>query len=359
MPKFFLLLSILVLAGCGTPGAPLPPSLDIPKAIRDLKAVRKGDVVTLTWTAPQNTTDGALLKHTGKMKVQRELITIGEPASSSTTLNQLTLPPGLKNQKSRNVTATDSLAQMLAGSAQPDFAAYTVEALNDSGKSAGLSNQSAVPLVTLPPTPAAVSLDVAPAGVSISWTQRWTPVNHTRLKTQYLYRVMRRLAGAKEAVLVSQVYVGNEALKVIDTGIVWEKQYEYWLVPVTQWEGNGQKGEIEGTDSAVETILAHDIFPPAVPSGLQAVFSGVTQQPFIDLTWSPNNDAELAGYNIYRRTEGTQPVKINQDLVKAPAFRDPAVKAGTKYFYSVSAVDLRNNESAKSQETSETVPDQR
>jgi fibronectin type 3 domain-containing protein len=89
---------------------------------------------------------------------------------------------------------------------------------------------------------------------------------------------------------------------------------------------------------------------------LQAVFSGVGQQPFIDLTWAPNTDADLAGYNVYRREEGGQPVKINTELVKTPAFRDTNVQSDQTYFYSVSAVDLRGNESRRSEETSESVP---
>src|SRR5437764_12536731 len=59
----------IVVIGCGTPGAPLPPSLHIPKPVDDLKAIRKGDTVTLTWTAPEDTTDGALLKKSAKMIV--------------------------------------------------------------------------------------------------------------------------------------------------------------------------------------------------------------------------------------------------------------------------------------------------
>jgi len=43
-------------------------------------------------------------------------------------------------------------------------------------------------------------------------------------------------------------------------------------------------------------------------------------------------------------------------LVKSPSFRDTQVQAGHTYTYSVSAIDLRNNESAKSEETSESVP---
>ena len=49
-------------------------------------------------------------------------------------------------------------------------------------------------------------------------------------------------------------------------------------------------------------------------------------------------------------------MKITAELVKAPAYRDAQVQRGHKYFYSVSAVDLRGNESARSAEASETVP---
>jgi len=50
-----LILALSTLLGCGVPGAPLPPSADIPRFVGDLKAVRKGDTVTLTWTTPTET----------------------------------------------------------------------------------------------------------------------------------------------------------------------------------------------------------------------------------------------------------------------------------------------------------------
>ncbi len=104
------------------------------------------------------------------------------------------------------------------------------------------------------------------------------------------------------------------------------------------------------------SVFADDKFPPAAPAGLQAVFSGLAQQPFIDLTWTPNTEPDLAGYNIYRHAGSEPPVKINPELVKTSSFRDARVSPGMKYFYLVSAVDLRGNESDKSPETSETVP---
>jgi len=59
---------------------------------------------------------------------------------------------------------------------------------------------------------------------------------------------------------------------------------------------------------------------------------------------------------VYRHMENEAPVRVNTDLVKTPSYRDSGLKAGVKYFYAVSAVDLRGNESAKSEETSEAVP---
>jgi fibronectin type 3 domain-containing protein len=116
------------------------------------------------------------------------------------------------------------------------------------------------------------------------------------------------------------------------------------------------EAEVEGDDTPVIQVLAHDVFPPAAPTGLQAVFSGVGQAPFVDLVWSPGSEADLAGYNIYRREESSESVKLNSEPVKAPAYRDTNVQSGKKYSYSVSAVDGRGNESARSEEASEQVP---
>ena len=48
MRKLIGILSLAFLPGCGTVGAPQPPSLHLPEPVRDLRASRKGDKVTLT-----------------------------------------------------------------------------------------------------------------------------------------------------------------------------------------------------------------------------------------------------------------------------------------------------------------------
>jgi hypothetical protein len=349
---FFLI--ALVAAGCGAPGAPLPPSLGIPKAVGDLQAVRKGDTVTLTWSEPTETTDGALIRKLGKMQVSRAVAGDGPAGQAPKVIAELPLEPALKQPEPP--AANDSLRSLLETSPGGDFAAYSVLAQSSSGKAAGPSNQATVPLVPTLPAPARIQAAAVPLGIRLSWDQAWPPQNQSHLSAQYAYRIMRREEGAKTPVMVKQVSAGNEAMTFIDTGIEWQKHYDYWITPVTLWEGAGKKGVVEGDDSPPAAVYAEDTFPPEVPAGLQAVFSGLAQQPFIDLAWTPNMEPDLAGYNVYRHTGDEPPAKINADLVKTPSFRDTNVKPGTKYLYSVSAVDLRGNESGKSAEASETVP---
>src|ERR1700732_3507370 len=63
--------ALLALTGCASIGAPRPPSLELPKAPTDLRAARKGDKVTLTWTIPARTTDRQRVRYLGKTRVCR------------------------------------------------------------------------------------------------------------------------------------------------------------------------------------------------------------------------------------------------------------------------------------------------
>src|SRR5688572_20626816 len=63
----------LLLAGCAVPGAPQPPSLELPQPVADLRATRKGDRVLLTWTRPLETSDGERLKQAGVTRVCRSV----------------------------------------------------------------------------------------------------------------------------------------------------------------------------------------------------------------------------------------------------------------------------------------------
>ncbi len=174
---------------------------------------------------------------------------------------------------------------------------------------------------------------------------------------RFFYRVFRKLANAPDYTLIQELPAKAGAETVSDRSFEWEHAYDYKVTSVTRVQlAGGESMEFEGDDSPVLHIFPHDIFPPATPTGLQAVFSGVGQKPFIDLTWAPNTEADLAGYNVFRSEPGESARQINRQLVKAPAFRDENVVAGHRYIYSVSAVDERGNQSARSETAVESVP---
>ena len=143
----------------------------------------------------------------------------------------------------------------------------------------------------------------------------------------------------------------------LDKTFEWEKKYEYRIATQTAVQVKGTSAVVPGDNSKPVEVFTRDIYPPAQPIGLQAVFSSVGQKPFVDLTWAPNLENDLAGYNVFRRLESGAPQKLNQQLIQVPSYRDEDVKASGKYVYSVSAVDLRGNESPRSAEAMETVPD--
>jgi len=356
LEKAILVSAVLTLTGCGVPGAPQPPSTGIPKFVGDLKAVRKGDTVTLAWTTPTETSDGELIRKPGKMLLQRALSTGHDPELNFQVISEVPLQPTLKEDRGAEATAKDSLTTLFSTNGA-EYVLYQVLAQSRSGKSFGLPNRVSVPLVLTLQTPQKVQLEAIAAGIRISWEQNLPPKRESRITTQYVWRVMRKQEGANDAVMMRQLPASNEVIVVLDSAVEWEKNYQYWVTPVTLWQDGSRKGEVEGDDSPVAAIFAHDSFPPAAPSGVQAVYTAVSGQPsFIDITWSPNTEPDLAGYNVYRHVGSEPPVKINTELVKTPRFADPGIQAGMKYFYSVSAVDLRGNESGRSEETSETAP---
>jgi hypothetical protein len=217
-----------------------------------------------------------------------------------------------------------------------------------------------VPLLpTLPPF-ASFSAQVTAQGIVVSWE---CPATANPIKDiKHLFRIYRRAESHSGETRIAEIDVtgcvaGTGTGKFLDQTFEWEQTYFYRGTVVSALEMRGKPPtEVEGEDTPEVKAFAHDIFPPAVPSGVQAVNSGTGQQPFIDLIWTPVSDADLDGYNVYRHEEGTAPAKINTQLVKMPAYRDTQVESGRTYFYSASAVDQRGNESARSEEASERVP---
>jgi hypothetical protein len=314
--------------------------------VSDLHAFRKGNAVRLTWSSPTQTTEHGNLRKRGIVDICRaissELKTCGTPAG------QVPFQPLPRDAtaEQRAQTYTDQLPAVSPANST-SLITYAVSVLNSYGRTAGFSNQVQVPAAPTLPAPANFHARLNADGVQLSWDPVAAPETPV---LRFVYRIYRREHAGKDVVAGELSVASEQSPGLTDRSFEWEKTYDYRLTIVTVvTPGKGAEQQIEGDDTASVQVVAHDVYPPATPTGLQAVFSGPGQKPFIDLIWSPNSEPDLAGYNIYRREDESEWRKLNSDLVKLPAFRDSDLLPGHMYSYSVSAVDLRGNESDKSQ----------
>jgi hypothetical protein len=353
---WLVLCAPLILAACATIGPPQPPSLRLPQPPSDLRASRKGDRVTLTWTLPNRTTDRETIRGLGATRICRgvgKLEDCGTPVGQTPALYKL---PATNSAKRPEGSHVDALPVSVMSNSPDAFATYAVEVLNQNGHGAGLSNQVRVPLAHTLPPPVNFEAKLSRDGVVLSWSASASPSSQEGV--HHVFRVYRYGIGSNQRILAGEVPLGNEqGYLLTDSSIEWQKTYEYRVVTVTLIDVPGKPQiEVEGDDTPAVKIFADDVFPPAVPTGLQAVFSGPGQKLFIDLVWAPVTDADLAGYNVYRSEDGGPFAKINSELVGAPAYRDSNVQSGKHYTYAVTSVDSRANESARSEPASESVP---
>jgi len=351
-----IIAACLLLAGCAQTGPPLPPSLELPKPPSDLRASRKGNNVTLIWTAPTRTTDRQSIRSLGETHICRstdpDMTTCGNPIHAISPSQT----PASTAQAAEPQVFTDELSFSMQQNNPAAAVTYAVEVLNREGRGAGISNRVYVCAVPTLSPPSDLAALLTGDGVELTWTGIAETENTPDIT--HHYRIYRREEGsARDAVAGELAFGSSGPMRFLDFSFEWEKTYLYRVTAVTM-VAHPPSGEIqiEGDDTPAVRVVARDIFPPAVPSGLQAVYSGEAPKTFIDLIWAPVTNADLAGYNVYRREADGSRTKVNSDLVKTPAYRDMSVVSGKTYTYSVSSVDVRGNESPLSDEASEHVP---
>ncbi len=395
-----LLLSLFAgvcLVGCANPGPPKPPSLHLPEPAKGLAAERVGNHVVLTWQTSADTTDGQTLTGPIVAEVCRDespkappaAAVFPVPADPCRVVHDERVAPTAQAAPTRLV---DELPRQLAAG-EPRFVAYRVTLLNQKGRSAGAS----APVYTLAgAAPAAVgAITVTPRrnGALIRWAATdqapEAPMQVTRTLVANAAGAVtpkKAKAGGKpaaqpaapmkpstaptlqEVTLMPEGEAKGDAGGMIDHGIhdgdvvryVAQRVLQVTLTPPAAIV-EGKKGKMRETKpvaqvfeaksepSAAVTFAFHDVIPPAASTHLAAITgSGFGEAPSIDLSWEPNAELDLAGYNVYRAEEGSQFGKVNGALVSGPEFRDTSVEAGKKYVYRVTAIDQHHNESAPS-----------
>lgn len=383
---------MLLLSGCGTPGAPQPPSLRLAEPVADLAAARAGNAVTLTWTNPKKTTDGAeIASFQAEMeadlcRAEGETVSI---AADCAPVRKMTVKPG------GATTATDMLPTELAAG-KPRALRYWVVLRNERGRTAGVSNVALSAAGQAPKAVAGLTATASAAGVVLRWQADGTatPVRlHRHLVRGAAKRKSSGSSSAPAEAVDEDLMVDAPATAgqagAVDREARFDEVYSYAAERVmsvertalAQTAAASQTGaamprgkahhapvrrgaqhtetatpetiEIDSTPSAAVTVATTDVFPPAVPQDVVATYTAATHS--VDLSWTPDTEPDLAGYFVYRCEDcgdggqGGWTRVSSAEPVEFPAYSDAEAQAGRVYRYAVSAVDEHGNESGRSQ----------
>ena len=382
---------IVFAAGCASPGPPQPPSLNLPEVVKDLTAERTGDIVHLRWTTPETTTDRLNVKGAMTAEICRITIAAHPPQPSCTSVIKLPVQPG-------QTRAEEALPPNLTVD-PPALLAYRVQIFNVHEHSAGLSPEAFASAGAAPPaveqlkatptrqgallewkpadTTAPVWLDrlpVGPDGVVIMPPQRKEAAKSSKPTIRkpapshpkpVPATPPHRAPPAPIEVTLRTPIESADPGGTIDHTTQMGETYHYTAQRVRPVSLAGHALELRSPVSPPVTVAMRDTFPPPTPSGVEAVPGGVSAaNRSIDLSWTPDNDADLAGYFVYRQEVDPQGqvtgtvTRLNTTPVVGPAYRDPTVLAGHRYAFRVTAVDTAGNESAPSADVQETLREQ-
>jgi len=346
--------AIAAVAGCGTPGAPQPPSLNLPEPVTDLSATRAGNTVMLTWTMPKRNTDKILMKGDIPVRVCRK--TDSEACDDASGPRQFA--PGA------DATWSETLPHSLDSGAQRTFH-YFVELKNKNGRSAGLSNEAVALAGAVPAPVAGFTAEAAKGGVVLHWKADGDngPVRFGRKLLSPPPAEPKESIASPPPEPVEQSLLVEDAKqgRAVDEGARLGETYEYRAQRLVRVTVDGKTQELEGEFTAPVRVEVKDVFAPDVPMELAAVAALGTNggETSIDLSWQPDTEANIAGYVVYRREGDGAWQRISPaEPVVGPAFHDTHVQAAHTYHYAVSAVSQSGHESARSEEAEETVPNE-
>ncbi len=343
--RIFKLMTIFLFLGiifsCGKKGPPVPPKMIVPKAIKDLAVrCREGKVVA-SWSVPAKNTDNSKLIDLKGFRILRSERGVSERECSHCGKKFLLLadidrefPRGAQIEQGKVTFVDNNLSY------QMDYA-YKVVSYNAADRYSDSSNPANITWDAPPFPPPRIQGKAKDNLVVLLWENSEYLVDGSSLNDLAGYNVYRRERNKDHFELISKKIVRD--LSYNDIKAANEHQYLYAIRAVRK------VGEtlIESKNSREIIVVPFDSAPPAPPLGLIAI----PGENGIFLKWKENPESDLAGYNVYRREEGSYRKKINAKVLNDISYLDILVGKEKTYFYVVTAVDNspRKNESEPSQ----------
>ncbi len=347
-PNYLPILSALLLAGCAAQGPPQPPRLEKPEPITDLAGAQIGRGIEISFTLPRLATDGERLTKPLEIEIFRSVIPPGQttPDKPPSSTPWVTLGPEDLARQTRGdkIVLTkqfsDQEFRQWSGATLDFWARGVTRGLRHRPIASELSNRTETGLLDVSGPVERVEIIPQEKALELRWSA--PPAGEPQHGAGILsgYRIYKSSSAASNSL---QLIAETSATTYVDRNFEFNHTYRYKVRAVFR-----DKAHIaETADSQVAQITPRDIFPPQAPRGLSGIYTGTA----VELIWTANSEADLGGYNVYRREAGGSSTRLNRELIQTPVYRDGQAQPGRGYFYRVTAVDLSNNQSQPSAET--------
>jgi len=358
-----LLAATIFQSSCASPAEPQPPRPIVPAAITDLAARQRGDGALLTFTPPAKDVEGDRLTAPPSIEILRGFAPVAAQAPASGSLRTVYTVPGSvldTYQVGERVEIQDPIKPDEVAAHAGERMFYIVRG-RASKKAA--SEDSNIATFLLRPAPSPISdlrARVVESGVQLNWDPPATVSGGAPLTTLGGFRIYRAETEPRAPKGVTDrqpaVLAGvSPSPDYLDTQIEWGKSYLYTVRSVAQYGADA----VESGESRAVEVAPRDVFPPAAPLELIAVFvpAAGASPAAVELSWAISPEPDAAGYYVYRSGEGEEKAqRITPALLPTPAFRDISIRAGGNYTYTVTAVDRAGNESQPGKPVSLKLP---
>jgi hypothetical protein len=324
VPLVFL--ALVFLGGCrllgpGYMGPIQPPTLDIPVAVSDLRALEYGDEIIAQFTISRLTTEGLELNSLRSVDLYAGPgAGANDPNSWFPAATHYSVPATAPGSFERRIPVQAWMGKDVV---------LRVRSTGPKGRMSQWSLPAVLSVIAPLQRPTDLKAESQRDGVHLTWRGAGPK-----------YRVLRAVPDGMYEKLAD-----TDKPEYLDDSAQFGMRYQYMVLAFA----DEKQQSLVSEPFAAPTLV--DKFPPAVPASVTAV-AGVNT---IELEWERNTEADFKGYNVFRSVDGA-PFEKAASLIEAPTYSDANVQPGKTYRYRVSSVDLAGNESAQSEPEQASLP---
>jgi hypothetical protein len=351
------LLAGFLLAGCGKRRPPQPPIERIPQRTELLSGVQRGNLVILSWPAPQRNAPATSVQSIERIDVYRlaEKNTAPLPLTEEEFGSKSTLIGSVTSDQIRSAKETLTYADPLELAGQPTRLRYALRYVNGAGQRGAFSNFLLIQpasTIALPPIVNKPAKETE-SSITITWQAPSGNVDGSTPANILGYNIYRTAESEKDSGQAPLNSKPIPATQYEDKTFRFGELYTYRVRTVSL----GSEGaQVESLDSNPVAVAPIDIYPPSKPGPITIAAAPGK----LSLFFPANPEPDVAGYNIYRSTDSDPAsrkwTKLNDKLLTRTTYTDQNVEKGKTYYYEIDAVDQAGNPSVRSDVASETVP---